>query len=256
MARAYLKRLLVIASLIVGVPGTALAAMAVIDQAAIAKLVDQISKLQQQFEELMKITALGKDTVAALGKMGQISIPMLNAARISSQLNRDLQCLIPDMSKLMPGVKFDDASFGSICNASKAYEDNLWIDPDKLKAMPTWQERRRVVDVIERRRERVLADAAAKGMGQGDVAAKQVEKTNKAADELEASAKAATNSNERLAVIAEGQAVMVRAMAQQNQILAQLLKVHSAYVMKAGVPVESLLKAASEETDGSKGTGK
>lgn len=45
--------------------------------------------------------------------------------------------------------------------------------------------------------------------------------------------------NQRLAVIAESQAVLVRTMAQQTQLLAQLLHVQSAYVMQIGAPLKS-----------------
>lgn len=237
-------------SLVIGVPGTALAAMAVIDQAAIAKLAEQLSELKKQIEELYKIAQAGRDTVNALGKVGQITIPLLNSARLGSQIQRDLKCLLPDFSKLMPGVKLDDASFNSMCETAKLYEDNLWIDPDKLKAIPKWEEREKVVKTIERRRERVLADAAAKGMAAGDVATQQIEKTAKAADELETAAKAATTVNDRMQVVADAQAALLRAQAQTNQLLAILVKIQGAYAMKAGVPIETQAKVDLAQQEG------
>src|SRR3546814_5511426 len=97
----------------------------VIDQAAIGKLVDQINALKQQLAELQKANGLLNDQLNALGRAGQISVPMVNMDRLASRLRQDAQCLAPDLQKLMPDVEYDDATFGSICAAGDAYRKSL-----------------------------------------------------------------------------------------------------------------------------------
>lgn len=220
----------------------------VIDTTAIGKLSDQLSKMQEQIDKLTELSRKAQEQIDALGKMGQITLPLLSLAKVGRDLRQDAQCLVPDLSRLMPNVTFEDTDFASICEAGDAYRQTLWIDPDQIGSLP-WpqqEERRKAVEV---RRDNLLVDAASKGLGQGDVAAQGAEDLNKAAGELEAAADIAKSQNDRLAVIAKGQVLMARAMAQQTQILAQLLKVQSAYVMKAGVPLDSSLAGDGEEVN-------
>ena len=145
----------------------------------------------------------------------------------------------------MPNVEFEDAEWSSVCEAAPGYRQTLWIDPKDLAEFETWEGRERATRGVERRRENVLVDAASKGLAHADVAGHQVDEALSAGDELEAAAAAATTSNERLAVIAESQAVLVRTMAQQTQLLAQLLRVQSAYVM-GSVTVQSTFVGEDE----------
>src|SRR3546814_15049883 len=87
-----------------------------------AKLVNQIKKLQDQLTELQKANGLLNDQLNALGRAGQISVPMVNMDRLASRLRQDAQCLAPDLQKLMPDVESDDATFGSICAAGRSEE--------------------------------------------------------------------------------------------------------------------------------------
>ena len=73
-----------------------------------------------------------------------------------------------------------------------------------------------------------------------------------AADELEQSANAAKTQNQRLAVIAKGQAALIKAQAQTNQILATLLKVQAITAIKMGVEFDSdLVQELKEQGGGS-----
>lgn len=212
----------------------------VIDQAAIGKLVDQINALKQQLAELQKANGLLNDQLNALGRAGQISVPMVNMDRLASRLRQDAQCLAPDLQKLMPDVEYDDATFGSICAAGDAYRKSLWLDPDKIAKKP-WEDQVAATNAIEKRRQNMAVDVASKAIGQGDIDVKEADRLGQSADELDAAAKAAVSDNERLAVIAQGSVLHARSAALQTQILAQLLKVQSSWFALTALPPGSTL---------------
>ncbi|MFN4277982.1 MAG: hypothetical protein ACK4FJ_16935 [Ferrovibrio sp.] len=218
---------------------------AVIDQAAIAKLAEQLTKMQQQIDALTAIMNATRQQANAIGKMGQISIPMLNLQRVASRLRQDSECLMPNFDKLMPGVDMDDVSWGSICHASNGYRTTMWLDPKKMKGQ-SFDKQDEMRRAVEARRINIAVDAAAKGNGQADMAIRGGEDMNKAASDLETAVLAAKESNEWLATIAQGQVVIARAHIQQTQILAQLLKVQSTYMALTALPPQSVLAAEEE----------
>jgi len=217
----------------------------VIDQAAIAKLAEQLTKMQQQIDALTAIMNATRQQANAIGKMGQISIPMLNLARVASRLRQDSECLMPNFDKLMPGVDMDDVSWGSICHAQSGYRSALWLDPKKMKGQPFAKQEQMRRDV-ETRRINVGVDAASKASGQADMAIRGGEDMNKAASDLETAVLAAKESNEWLLSIAQGQVVIARALIQQTQIQAQLLKVQATHMTLTALPPQSVLAAEEE----------
>jgi len=237
---------LLLSTTIILTPATTYAAMAVVDTPAIGKLIDQLNKMQEQITLLGDMKNLTQDQLDAIGALGQITLPFLNSAKLGSQIAQDLQCLKPDLSKLMPNVEFDSLDWKSVCQGGSAYRSSLWLDKENLVSIP-WTEQVKLSRAVEERRENVLSDATEKGMALADVATSEVEKTSKAADEIEAAAKSAKTENDRLAVIAESQAALLRSSARQTQLLAQMLKVQSAFALKAGVPVESLLSEGDDK---------
>lgn len=234
-----LFRILLLSLVLIGVPN-AFADMPVVDITAIARLREQLTKLMEQIQELQKVNQQLQEQINAIGRMGQISLPIVNATKMASRIRREVDCLKPDLSKLMPNVDFANADFGSVCEAAPAYRQALWVDPAELSKIPNWKDRAAKREEVEKRRERMLADSASKGIALADTAIKATEEQNKAADELATSAQAATSQNDRLAVIAQGSAVNARITAQTNQILAQLLHVQSLMALQMGVPTESL----------------
>ncbi|MBL4614292.1 MAG: hypothetical protein JKY27_05400 [Magnetovibrio sp.] len=233
-----------------GLPVNAWATMAVIDTSAIAKLTDQLSKMQKQIEALTGISKKIQDQIDAVGKFGKITLPFINATKIASQIRQDVQCLKPDLSKIMPSVEFEDMDWNSVCQAGSAYRKTLWLDPEKFNQLPSWREKNQAARAVEDRRENVLSHATESGLALGDIAAQDVEKTNKAADELDTAVNAADTEREHIATIAKGQVLLIRTMTQQNQILAQMLKVQSAFALKAGLSVESMLSKESDKNSG------
>ncbi|MBF0250851.1 MAG: hypothetical protein HQL35_09520, partial [Alphaproteobacteria bacterium] len=201
--------------------GTAWAAMAVIDTAAIAKLTDQLNKAVEQIKQLTDVNKKLQDQIDAVGKAGQIVLPNFNSTRIASQIKQDLECLKPDLSKLMPLIEFEDVNWNSVCQAGTAYRQTLWLDPDKPIKAGNFDDLNKQAKAVKNRRERVLSQATESGLALADIAAKDVEKTLHAADELESQVKAAKDERAHIATIAQGQVLLARSMAQQNQILAQ-----------------------------------
>ena len=255
MAKSYLKYVFIAGlafGLAVGSSNTATAAMAVVDAKAIAQLKAQISELKKQLEEAKKQTDYLNQQLSAIGNAGKIGIPVLNSSKLASQLQKNATCLLPDLSRLMPDVDLEDANFGTICAAGDAYRSNLWISPKALQKLPISKQIENLRKVRERR-ENVLVDAASKGMGQADMAQKEAADLNQAASEIVSAADQAEDTNTRLAVIAEGQAVLIRAQAQTNQLLAQQLKVQSAFAMAAGVKLDNELAETEEDSESSDG---
>lgn len=216
----------------------------------VAKLTEQLTQMSKDFKEYQKISTAAQEQIDAIGKAGRITVPIINATKIASQVRQDIQCLKPDFSKLMPNVEFEDAELGSLCKAGSAYRKTLWIDPEEFKKLTTWQSKDEMGRAIEKRRNNVLSDSAEKGLALADTASKEVQTTIAAAEELKNEADAAETENQRLAVIAKSQAVQVQVMARQNQLLAQLLRVQSAYAIKAGVPIEDFKAGEGDQAQG------
>ncbi len=242
MARSYLKRniraAILTLILLVGLPVTGWATMAVFDGAAIAKLTDQLSKLQQQISAIVDVKNKVQEQIDAIGKLGQITLPSLNLDKLGGTIIRDLQCLKPDFSKLMPSIDLKDIKINSICGGSALYRDALWVDPDKVVKITTWQDRQVLLDGVHERRERLFTDTIAKALAHSDVAARDVEQTNDVANEVESSLRSSVNSRTSLQAIGQGQVAIIRALAKQNQLLSQLLKVQATYALK-NVPGEA-----------------
>lgn len=248
-----LKAAVVSVSLVVGVPAAVHAAMAVVDAGAITKLADQLNKLQQQLDQLREQTSWlstmseqFQDQIDAIGAFGQITLPTFNIERVSNRIRRDVQCLVPDFTDLMPGIEFDELNFKSICEGRNLYKKALWFDPEGISyetdeepsSEEQWYDIKEARGVVERRREAVTKEVAAGGMAAGDLAATVgAEEAERAANDLEVAQKAAGTAQERLAVLAQGTVLTNKQLVQQNQLLSQLLKVQSTMLMQMSVPV-------------------
>lgn len=231
----------------VGTSTAAHATYPVIDVASIAKLAEQMGQLKKQFEELQKqtevITDVKKevqDQLDAIGRMGQLSIPSLNLDTLTQDVLRNVQCLKPDLSGLMPSLSTEDLRFGTICQGRDIYKTALWLDPEAVAKTITWEEKATARKAVEARREALIKEISSSGLAQGDLAAGQQAETNqRATEELEQAASAAETQNDRLAVIAQSGILTNRQLVQQNQLLAQLVKTQSAMLMAMTVPVQA-----------------
>ena len=210
MARACLTRAALVAAALILPPLPAGAEYPVIDATAIEKATQQLNKLQQQLDVLNETRDKIQAQINAIGKMGQIAVPMVNMARMQRQLQRDALCLLPDWKKLLPDVDFEDVNWSTICEAGAAYRQSLWVNPEDLMLQDVPQ-RVETQRGIRDRRINILVDATSKGLAQADLVASGAVDLSEAAGELDAAAKAATDMNDRLAVIAQGQVLSARA---------------------------------------------
>jgi len=220
--------------------------MAVIDGKNLAEAKKQISELKKQLAELKKANDFLQDQINAIGELGQISIPVPNLGKIAGEIQGFAQCMTPDFEKLMPNVDMENVSLGNLCDVSDHYKENLWITAEE-KATLSGTEKLERIEEIRARRENILVEAAADGLAQADQALEGALALNNTAAEIENAGAAAENMNERLAVIAQGQAALIRAQGQTNQLLAQQLRIQAAFAMAAGVDVTNQLADTEEE---------
>lgn len=261
MARASLKdrvlkrwRGIALAIGIAAAPTVAFAAMPVIDLDSIrqgfqqlAALKEQITLITQQIEETTKIFGVLNDVskfvqeqVDAIGALGQIHLPFVNLVKTANQLKADAQCLLVDWEKMIPDLHLDDLDFASICSARSGYAKALLFDPADAEGLD-WQEQEEARKAVKKRRERVMLSAAVDGLAHATVATNRgVQDAEAATAELDAAARAAEDVNTRLAVIAQGQVLISRQLATQNQLLASLLKVQSSMAVQSSKDQEPL----------------
>jgi DNA repair exonuclease SbcCD ATPase subunit len=264
MAKSSLKTTVVAGILLIAMPHHAHAAWPVTDATAIAKATEQLNAMKEQLDKLNEMKEQVDEQIKAIGKYGKIALPIINAAKMGNQLKKDMQCLMPDWKELIPELKLEEQMF-SICDRSQFYRDNLWVDPVKVGGEPVvdgsgwsdpnapkktdWQAINKARNKVKNFRQGIIFDATSKGLAQGDQANETVEQTAGAIEDLQAALDSATDQNSRLAAIGQGQVVVATAQNQTNQLLAQLLKVMSAFVMEAGIPLEryGVQNAANQE---------
>ncbi len=277
MNRKYL-RIIAVAGLLSMTSLPAFATYPVFDATSFAKITEQFNKLQQQFDELMKQTEiLGKisktaqDQINAIGKLGQVAVPVLNLAKLGQQINRDISCLLPDFSKLMPGVNLDDVDWKSICARRFFYNSTLWFDPkdpDSWKfgeegspddwAMPeggswggegnepNWKNpdspaeqrlyfaaRAAARKATEARRAKMAREAVNTGLAQADRTSTELAEINQdIIEELESQSEQAADVKTLLATLLKAFLHQSRIQVQQQQQMAQLVRIQSNMLMQ------------------------
>ncbi|MFA7431895.1 MAG: hypothetical protein WCZ23_17195 [Rhodospirillaceae bacterium] len=253
------------AALVVGLliaPGVAVATYPVIDTSALAEAGKQLSALKEQIALIKKeieatteilsvvndVSKFAQEQLDAIGELGRIDIPMLNLAKIATQLHRDASCLMPDFSKMMPNANFSDINLKSVCSARSAYSTTLWFDPAQAEGM-TWDEQQEARQEVLSRRQNVLRSAAVDGLSHADVqTAAAADQADRAVVELERAAQSATNMNARLAVSNQALILIARQQATQTQLLASLLKLQGATAMMSSVD-QAPMDAETDETE-------
>ena len=241
--------LFLLAVILTSCPNPARAAMATVDSAAIAKLTQQINEMRRQMEELVAIKQEMEDAVSAVGEAGSVVLPAVNIARLSHQLRRDLSCLMPNWEGLLPTLSFEEIDLENICSRRDFYRQSLFTGGDEFGEM-SLPDQNDHIRLVRERWARVLADAVAQSLAQADQSLEEGDAVAKVADELGRSAESADTANERLAVIAQAQAGMLRALAKIIQILAQMQRADAAFYLKTGTAAGD----EPPEVDGEGGT--
>ena len=233
-------RVLVFATLVSCLPAASgMAAQPVFDSQGAANAAKQINEMKKQLEVLQEANQALTDQLTSLGAGVTIELPYLDPATLKNQITRGVQCLLPDLESLMPNVEFESVDIGDLCQRADVYRQTLVVDPAGFEER-TPAERERMRSRARARREAVFEDSVLKGLAAGASGAEESQKLNEAADRLSREADSAENMNQRLAVIAKGQVLQIRATAQNNQLLAQLLKQQSAWYATSALGVEQL----------------
>lgn len=215
------------------------AAQPVFDAESVAKASETINELKKHGEVMAEGNRLMQGNIDAVGAKTRLVIPGLDIPKIRRQLNADMQCLMPDFEGLMPGVEFDNIEFGSICNGRSTYEQTLTFDPESPGAAQMTTSQREVVrNQVRDRRETVFNDAVLKSMAQGDTAIAAANEINEAATRLAGEAETASDLNSRMAVNNQALVILIRAQAQTNMLLAQLLKLQASHEAQFGMDVD------------------
>ena len=224
------------------------AAQPVFDSQGAANAAKQINEMKKQLEALQEANQFLTDQLASMGAGTTIKLVTLDPAGLKGQITRAMQCLLPDLESLMPDVRFDSVDIGDLCQRADVYRQTLVVDPAGLEeATPR---RREIIRSRARlRREAVLEDSVLKGLAAGDSGAEESASLNEAADRLSREADSAENMNQRLAVIAKGQVLQIRATAQNNQLVSQLLKQQSAWYAVNGLGVDSVAGGGGETSE-------
>ena len=257
-------RLIIFASvLIFSTMKPTMAAMSVHDPANLAKSSEIFNQAKEQFQELQEVRKTTDEQFKAIGALGRITLPMVNATSLARQLKNDMQCLMPDFKKLMPSLTFEDVNL-SICDRSAYYMNALWFDPDevvekfeertrdaqKILTRAQFQEMSKAREQVRLRRQENLVETLSKGLAQADQALENSKKNSDAIDDLEASASDAEDAQTRMAVTAQTSVIQARIANQQLQLMAQQLRVMSAIALEAGVPIERYGVSTEEQKEG------
>ncbi|MDP2699937.1 hypothetical protein [Thalassospira sp.] len=293
LKRRGLKTLLLAGALILS-PVAAFATYPVFDATSFVKLTEQFNSLQKQLDQMMKQTEilgkmskLAQDQIDSIGKLGNITMPIVNLAKLGMAVSKDARCLLPDLSGLMPGINLDELDWESICARRSFYQEMLWFDPndpdswkfDDGSAPEDWSfpeggnwganinagdwknpdaspeaeiaykiARDRAREQVLHRQNVIVKDAINTGLSQSDQIIDQVEVNEQTVQELEAEADASEDVKELLAVQNKILLHQNRQQVQAQQQRAQLIRIQAATLMKL-MPPEATLDEALGKID-------
>lgn len=226
-------------------PAQAQAAVAVVDNTALAQWSERLNGLKKQIETAVEglkvlnmmvnginvISKFMQDQVDAIGRLGKIHLPFLNTVKLAQRLQKDIKCLMTDLSKLMPSVDFRDLDFGSICNARASYQDLFWLDPEEARKLDH-KTLNQIRNKIDKRRNALAKTASASGLATAHIMSTQTSTiTATAIDELERNVREGQSIQERLIAIGQGIVLQNRQAAQLNTMTAEILRIQATMLM-------------------------
>jgi len=247
-------------------PAQAQAAMAVVDNTALAQWSERLNGLKKQIETAVEslkvlnmvvnginvVSKFLQDQVDAIGRLGKIHLPFLNTVKLAQRLQKDIKCLMTDLSKLMPSIDFRDLDFGSICKARASYQDLFWLDPEEARKLDH-KTLQKLKSKIKERRNALAKTASASGLATAHVMSTQTSTiTATAIDELERNVREAQSIQERLGAIGQGIVLQNRQAAQLNTMTAEILRIQATMLMHQSNSIvdSSVLAGAPAPTAG------
>jgi len=252
MARARLIATLLITTCLVATPVTpALAVQQVFDSVQNSNVVkalkeakdqlkaalEQIKLLKDQLSFLNDISKFMNEVSDAIGEIATIDIPLPDLVQAAAQIRSDIRCLMPDGTGW--GIKFSDLNLASICETSYRYKEVLFVNQKDLEGQPI-EVRIEAIKTVNKRRDALLADTAVRGIAQADIQINKSEKLAKTADELQKQLKKADTVQKREHIAAQIQLLQAQAAINQNQMMAQQLKLLSIAEIKKGLPADKV----------------
>lgn len=243
--------MLIAACFAVAAPRPAVAAMSVFDKIQNSNVVktlqeakkqlktamDQLTELKQSVSFLNDISKFMNEMSDAIGEIMTIDIPLPDLVQAAAQIRSDIRCLMPDGAAW--GIKFSDLNLASICETSYRYKEALFINQKDLEGQPV-EARIEAIKKVNQRRDELLADTAVRGMAQADIQISKSEKLAKTADELQKQLKKADTLQKREHIAAQIQLLQAQAAINQNQMMAQQLKLLSIAEIKKGLPADKV----------------
>ena len=225
------------------------AAMSVFDSQAITKAAEQINQLKKQIGELQKMKQELQDQLSAIGKMGQITVPLTNLAKLGQSITKTVQCSLlneDDLVRMMPSLNFENFDIGSVCQGRQVYGNILFGSQQEFSAVTDLNDNNALSSTIKKRRRNLLEHTITRSLALADVTIKEAEDVSLDVDDLESAGVAAKDQNARLAVIASGQLIIARGIAQTNQLLAMMLKQQAASSVLNNLSTVSQIKVEGE----------
>lgn len=252
MARAPLTATLLVATcLTVAAPQPALAVQQVFDSVQNSNVVKALKEAKEQLKAALEQIKLLKDQLSflndiskfmnemseAIGEIATIDIPLPDLVQAAAQIRSDIRCLMPDGTAW--GIKFSDLNLASICETSYRYKEALFVNQKDLEGQPI-EVRIEAIKKVNQRRDALLADTAVRGMAQADIQINKSEKLAKTAEELQKQLKKADTLQKREHITAQIQLLQTQAAINQNQMMAQQLKLLSIAEIKKGLPADKV----------------
>ncbi len=228
------------------------AAMSVVDGQAIAKAAEQINQLKKQIGELQKMKQELQDQLSAIGKMGQINVPLANLAKLGESITKTVQCSLlskDDLMRMMPSLEFEDIDIGSVCQGRQVYGNILFGSQKEFSEVTDLNDNNALSGTIKQRRRNLLEHTITGSLALADLTIKEAEDVSIAVDDLENAGSAAKDQNARLAIIAKSQLVIARGIAQTNQLLAMMLKQQAASSVLNNLSTVSKIKIEGENNE-------
>ena len=117
-------------------------------------------------------------------------------------------------------------------NSGSGSGSGIWADPDHPVNKAKWQAQQQARAMVEARREELAKDAVTTGLAQSDLTVQSTEEIQQAIEELEAATNGAADMKRLLMAIAKWMAMSNRQQVQQQQLMAQLVKIQSTMLLQ------------------------
>lgn len=213
------------------------------------ELKDSVKFLDDIKGVMSEVKKLQDEILGGIGEIGNLTVPVPNLDKLSSQLSKESKCLL-GAGDLPLGIKLDDMDFGSLCGARAGYKKIMFASKKELDALPHDQ-KMQALHAVDKRRTAVLAASSVEALALADVTLgkdKQGDTTQKAIEDLQQAADAAKDLQDRAAVQAKAQITTNQLLLQQNRLLAAQLKLQASFILRTSISPSEVEAALTGDT--------